>query len=221
MNTTLARKNLMALTGLFLCLFLVVHLVGNLQLLLPPEKAAVQFNLYSKFMTSNFFIKVISYLLYVSIVLHAVYALVITVKNRQAAGGGYAYDRRGTASPWYSRYMGILGTVILLFLVVHMKDFWFEYKFGSLPLDREGNKDLFSIVVESFGQLWYLGFYTVAFIALGYHLLHGVHSAFKTLGIYPRKLSNFLYYGGIGLTLILTVGFIVIPIFVFFKYHMP
>ena len=220
MSATLIRKNLMALTGLFLCLFLVVHLVGNLQLLLPAEKAAIQFNLYSKFMTSNFFIKVISYLLYASIILHAVYALVITVKNRQA-GGGYAYDRRRMASPWYSRNMGILGTIILLFLIVHMKDFWFEYKFGSLPLDSAGNKDLYSIVVVSFGQPWYIVLYTVAFIALGYHLLHGFHSAFKTLGIYPGKLSNLLYYIGIGMTLILTIGFIVIPIFVFFKYHTP
>ena len=219
MSTTLIRKNLMALTGLFLCLFLVVHLAGNLQLLLPPEQAALQFNTYSKFMTGNPLIKTISYLLYASIVGHVVYAVIITIKNRTASGSGYAYDRRGVSSAWYSRNMGLLGSVILLFLIVHMKDFWYEYKFGSLPQDQEGNKDLYSIVISAFGELWYVALYVVAMVALGYHMLHGIYSAFKTLGSYPRKLSGLLYYGGVGLTLILTAGYIIIPVFVFFKYH--
>ncbi|MEM1134222.1 MAG: succinate dehydrogenase cytochrome b subunit [Bacteroidota bacterium] len=219
-QTTLFRKNLMALTGLFLCLFLVVHLAGNLQLLLPPEEASAQFNLYSKFMTGNPLIKMVSYLLYASIIAHVVFALIITLKNRQAANSIYVYDLRGKASNWYSRNMGALGSIILLFLIVHMKDFWYEYKFGSLPLDSEGNKDLYTIVINSFSELWYVALYTVSFIALGYHLLHGFNSAFKTLGAYPRKLSRILYYLSIGLTCILTLGFIIIPIVVYFKYHL-
>ena len=209
----------MALTGLFLCLFLIVHLAGNLQLLLPAEEASLQFNQYSKFMTGNPMIKTISYLLYLSVIAHVVYAIIITLKNKQAAGGTYAYDRRYVSSTWYSRNMGVLGSIILLFLIVHMKDFWYQYKFGSLPLDGEGNKDLYSIVISAFGELWYTVLYVVAFIALGYHLLHGFHSAFKTLGTYPPRLSLGLYYAGIGLTLVLTLGFIIIPIFVYIKYH--
>ena len=209
----------MALTGLFLCLFLIVHLAGNLQLLLPAAEASLKFNQYSKFMTGNPLIKAISYLLYLSIIAHVVYAFVITLKNKQAAGDAYAYDRRHVSSTWYSRNMGVLGSIILLFLIVHMKDFWYQYKFGSLPVDDEGNKDLYSIVISAFGELWYIVLYVVAFIALGYHLLHGFHSAFKTLGTYPARLSRGLYYAGVGLTFALTTGFIIIPIFVYIKYH--
>src|SRR5271154_3700128 len=109
---TLSRKNLMALTGLFLCFFLVIHLFGNLQLLLPAESARWQFNFYSKLLSENLFIQLISYVLFASILAHAVYALLITVQNRRSNGQRYAYDRRSAASKWYSRQMGLLGTII-------------------------------------------------------------------------------------------------------------
>ncbi|MGD1892957.1 MAG: succinate dehydrogenase cytochrome b subunit [Cyclobacteriaceae bacterium] len=218
-TTTLLRKNLMALPGLFLIIFLIVHLAGNFQLLLPEEQAEIQFNLYSKFMTGNPLIKIISYALYASIIAHAIVSLIITIKNRKATGGRYAYDKRSTSSQWFSRNMGVLGTVILVFLIIHMRDFWYEYKFGSLPLDAEGNKDLFTIVVNAFGQWWYVLLYTVSMIALGFHLLHGFTSAFKTLGLFPPRFSSIIYYGGIGLSLILTAGFVIIPLLVFINYH--
>ena len=219
MASTLFRKNLMALTGLFLCVFLVVHLAGNLQLLLPEERAMTQFNLYSKILSGNYIIKAISWLLFLSIGAHSIYALIITLKNRKASGGGYAYDRRKVVSKWYSRNMGVLGCIILLFLVIHLKDFWYKYSFGDLPIDSEGNKDLFTVVVTAYGELWYIVLNILAFIALGYHLLHGFYSAFKTLGAYPSRLSSGLYYVGIGFTLILTIGFIIIPVFVYLNYH--
>ena len=209
----------MALTGLFLCLFLVVHLAGNLQLLLPQEKAMTQFNLYSQILSGNYLIKAISWLLFLSIIVHSIYALIITIKNRKASGATYAYDRRKMVSSWYSRNMGLLGSIILLFLIIHLKDFWYAYSYGTLPVDSEGNKDLFSVVISAYGELWYVSLNILAFIALGYHLLHGFYSAFKTLGAYPSKLSRGLYYLGIGFTLIITAGFIVIPVFVYINYH--
>ena len=209
----------MALTGLFLCLFLAVHLAGNLQLLLPEDKAMIQFNLYSKILSGNYFIKAVSWLLFLSIALHSIYALIITIKNRKASGSAYAYDRRKVVSTWYSRNMGLLGSIILLFLIIHLKDFWYQYSYGALPLDEEGNKDLFSIVVSAYGRWWYVALNIIAFIALGYHLLHGFYSAFKTLGVYQSKLSKALYYLGVGFTLIITTGFIIIPLFVYFNYH--
>ena len=122
-SVTLSRKNLMALTGLFLCLFLVVHLFGNLQLLLPVEVAQWQFNFYSKLLSENLFIELISYVLFASILAHILYALLITIKNRRANGKRYEHDRRGVSSKWYSRKMGLLGTIILVFLIIHLRDF--------------------------------------------------------------------------------------------------
>ena len=83
---TLSRKNLMALTGFFLCLFLVIHLFGNLQLLLPAEVARWQFNFYSKLLSENLFIVLISYVLFASILAHAIYALLITIQNDGRTG---------------------------------------------------------------------------------------------------------------------------------------
>ncbi len=208
----------MALTGLFLCLFMVIHLAGNLQLLLPPERALTQFNLYSRILSGNYIIKAISYVLFLSIILHSLYALIITLNNRKA-GGEYAFDQRAKVSKWYSRNMGLLGAIIFVFIIIHLKDFWYQYTFGSLPVDKEGNKDLFSIVVNAYDELWYVVLNIAAFIALGYHLLHGFNSAFKTLGAYPSKLSKGLYYIGITFSVILTLGYIYIPIFVYLKYH--
>jgi succinate dehydrogenase / fumarate reductase cytochrome b subunit len=116
----------MALTGLFLCFFLVIHLFGNLQLLLPAGASRWQFNFYSKLLSENLFIELISYFLFASILVHAVYALLITIQNRRSNGKRYEYDRRSVSSKWYTRKMGLLGTILLIFLVIHLRDFWYS-----------------------------------------------------------------------------------------------
>ena len=139
MNTTLVRKIIMAATGFFLCFFLLIHFLGNTQLFLEPEKAQQSFNTYSSFLTGNIFIKIVSYVLYLSIIIHAIYALIISLKNK-SAGGSYAKDARGRSSKWFSRNMGVLGTIILIFIVLHFQNFWYVYKFGSIGLDPWGTK---------------------------------------------------------------------------------
>ncbi|MDV7392448.1 hypothetical protein RZS08_13875, partial [Arthrospira platensis SPKY1] len=116
---------------------------------------------------------------------------------------------------WYSRNMGLLGALIFVFLVIHMKDFWFQYKFGALPLDAEGHKDIYTIVVAAYGELWYVGVYIVSLLVLGFHLLHGFASAFESLGLYhPRYLKWAKAFGWI-YTVVITGGFILIPIWVY------
>ena len=111
LSSTLGRKLLMALTGLFLILFLVVHLIGNLQLLKSDEGQA--FNVYAKFMTSNPVIMVISYVNYTFILIHIVWAILLTRRNK-AARGSESYAVTKNSSPWTSRNMGILGTLIFI-----------------------------------------------------------------------------------------------------------
>jgi len=130
-SSTLGRKLIMGLTGLFLSLFLVIHLIGNLQLF--NDDAGKAFNEYSYFMTHFLPIKIVSYLLYASIILHAVYALLITIRNNKARAIKYAQYNGAANSSWSSRNMGILGTILLVFIVIHMKSFWWEYHNGSLP----------------------------------------------------------------------------------------
>ncbi|WP_432222221.1 succinate dehydrogenase cytochrome b subunit [Flavobacterium sp. TMP13] len=213
LQSTLSRKNLMALTGLFLCFFLIIHLLGNLQLLLPAEKAEASFNSYSVLLSGNIFIKIISYVLYFSLIAHAINALIITIKNKKATVK-YAYDDRKKASKWYSRNMGILGTLLLLFLIIHFKDFWYVYKFGDVPLDAAGHKNLYLIVINSFSSWWYVLLYVLSMFALGYHLLHGFKSAVRTLGLYHPRYSSYFQTFGMWYSYSITLGFSIIPIYV-------
>lgn len=205
----------MCLTGLFLSFFLLIHFLGNLQLFLPEEQAHHQFNAYSHFLSGNIIIMIVSYVLYASIILHAVDGLVITIKNRKTHGS-YKDDRRGRASKWYSRNMGILGTLILIFLVIHFQNFWYVYKFGSLPLDQSGNKDLYLLVVAVFKEWWYVLIYVLAMIALCYHLIHGIYSATRTLGLYHPKYVKWFKVAGVAYSVIISVGFAMMPVYVFF-----
>ncbi len=105
--------------------------MGNLALFKSDN--GMGFNLYTVFMTTNPFIKIVSYLLYASVVFHALKGLHLVYKNRQARPVQYAVSNGKANSHWTSRNMGILGTIILVFIVVHMSDFWYQYKFGHIP----------------------------------------------------------------------------------------
>ena len=126
-NSSLGKKLIMALTGLFLCTFLIVHLGGNL--LLFSNDDGFGFNVYANFLTHFPPIEVIAYLLYLTILVHAVYALILTLQNRRARPVRYADVNQSNAS-WSSKNMGLLGSILLLFIVIHMSDFWFAYKFS-------------------------------------------------------------------------------------------
>jgi succinate dehydrogenase / fumarate reductase cytochrome b subunit len=208
----LHRKNRIALTGLFLCLFLVVHLAGNLQLLLPEELARQQFNRYSAFMSGQWFIKIISYALYLSILWHAAESLFLAWKGRQQ-GGRYVYDYRHRDSPWYRRRMDWLGTALLIFLVVHFKDFWYLYKFGSVPTDPWGQKDLYEVVKLAFSQVWYVLLYVLSMGVLYFHLLHGVQSAAQTLGLHQPRLVRIWSVAARIFSLVIALGFALIPVY--------
>jgi succinate dehydrogenase / fumarate reductase cytochrome b subunit len=118
----------MALTGLFLCTFLIVHLGGNL--LLFKNDGGFGFNVYANFLTHFPPIEVIAYLLYLSILVHAIYALVLTIKNRKARPVAYASVNKAPAT-WSSKNMGLLGSILFLFIVIHMGDFWYNYKYSG------------------------------------------------------------------------------------------
>ena len=145
-NSSLGKKLIMALTGLFLCTFLIVHLGGNLLLFKHDDGYA--FNVYANFLTHFPPIEVIAYILYLCIVVHAVYALVLTIKNRKARPVGYAVTASDNAS-WSSKNMGLLGSILLLFIVIHMSDFWYRYKFTNSINYKEYRTDLSSGVTQS------------------------------------------------------------------------
>jgi len=215
LTSTLGRKLLMALTGLFLILFLVVHLIGNLQLLKSDGGHA--FNVYAKFMTSNPLIKTVGYLNYAFILIHVIWALLLSLHNRSARGSqGYAVTNN--SSPWTSRNMGILGTLILIFLVVHMKGFWFRMHWGPIDvLDYDGEKvnDLYTVVDTVYKELWYVLFYVVSMAVLAFHLWHGFASSFQTLGLNHLKYNTVIRFVGRAFAIIVPLLFAIIPILMY------
>jgi succinate dehydrogenase / fumarate reductase cytochrome b subunit len=215
LSSTLGKKVIMALTGLFLISFLVIHLIGNLQLL--HDDGGRAFNIYARFMTTNPLIKTISYLLYTSIVVHALWALILTNMNRKARGSGYAVTNKSSA--WTSRNMGILGTIVLVFIVIHMRQFWAEMHWGGIPTanyDGEEVKDLYAIVAMAFAQPGYVILYAVCMIAMAFHLWHGFSSAFQTLGLNHLKYNRVIDFVGRVIAIVIPAAFAWIPIKMFF-----
>lgn len=152
LKSSLAKKYWMSLTGLFLCLFLVGHLAGNLQLIFSD---ASHFNEYALFMTTNPAVKILSYVTYISIIFHAIDGILLTIQNRKARPIKYAKENAAANTVWASRNMAVLGTVILVFIVTHMVSFWAKMHFDkNMPLqttqvDYQGQKYDFYITTST------------------------------------------------------------------------
>ncbi len=129
LSSSIGKKVLMSLTGLFLCSFLLIHVIGNLQLF--KSDGGYAFNVYAVFMTTFPVIKFVSYALYASIIFHAVWGIYLEIKNRQARPARYAVVKN--SSSWASRNMALLGILLLAYIIAHMGDFWYKYKFGNVP----------------------------------------------------------------------------------------
>ncbi|WP_226388831.1 succinate dehydrogenase cytochrome b subunit [Penaeicola halotolerans] len=217
LNSTLGRKLLMALTGLFLILFLVVHLAGNLQLLLPDGGEA--FNKYAATMASNPFIKVVSIGNFAFILIHVIYSIILSRHNKKSRPVEYAVSKASTNSVWASRNMGILGTVILIFLLVHLKGFYYEVKFGSTPMvSYEGVefKDVYAIVATAYSNILYVAFYVICMGFLSFHLSHGFASAFQTLGLNHKKYTPAIQFVGRLFSIVVPALFALIPVYMYF-----
>jgi succinate dehydrogenase / fumarate reductase cytochrome b subunit len=212
-GSTLGRKVIVAATGLFLCLFLVIHLLGNLQLIWGSQEG---FNEYTEFMTHNKLIKVASYLTYASILAHALLALGLGQSNRKARPVDYAVSGGSKNSSWSSRNMIVLGVVLFVYIVVHLQNFWYQLKFGSVPSDPHGLPDMWTVVYTAFKVEWLVGLYVVAMLALAYHLVHGFQSGFQTVGVTHNKYTPIIKNLGTWVFgLLLPLAYAAIPVYVY------
>ncbi|MFY0601609.1 MAG: succinate dehydrogenase cytochrome b subunit [Cyclobacteriaceae bacterium] len=214
------RKSIIAGSGLFLCVFLIVHLSANCILLLPESIASDLYNSYSTTLRENPLIKLVAYALYLSIILHVVYAAIVTYINRKAKPDKYIVNHAKENSSFASQNMGWLGILILIFIVIHLANFWARIKLGigeSVGLDSNGNVDVYDVTYSLFQNGYYVLFYSILAIPLGYHLNHGLKSGFKTLGFYHKKGLRILAKVSLVYALIISAGFGIIPIIVYFK----
>lgn len=220
LTSSIGQKLVMSLTGLFLISFLLIHLIGNLQLLIDDQGES--FNKYAYFMTHNKLIKTVSYLLYAGILLHAFQGLALARKNRRARGSvGYAVKvtRTTNTNSMVARSMAFLGLLILVFLGIHMGDFWWAMKSHQLPMVTYGGEEyqnLYFKVSASFEQGWIVAVYVISMLGLALHLLHGFQSAFQTLGLNHKKYTPFIEGLGKVFSWVVSAAFAVIPLYFYF-----
>ena len=215
LTSSIGQKTVMALTGIFLILFLVVHLIGNLQLL--KDDGGEAFNIYAYFMTHNPLIKTISYLLYASILLHAIQGIMLWQNNKASRGQQRYAVNYVRPSERASRNMAWIGIIIFIFLLLHMYQFWFQMHWGNLVfVEYDGYshpvKDLYALVAASYQNSGFVLFYVLSMAVVGYHLWHGFWSAFQTLGLTHRKYSPVIKWIGMAYAIIVPLLFAVIPV---------
>jgi len=221
-KSTLGQKLIMALTGLFLIIFLIGHVTGNL--LLFKDDGGQAFNEYADFMTTNQIVQLLSITTYVSILVHIIYSIILTYLNKKARPVAYAKVNPPKESTFPSRNMGILGTIILIFLVVHLQGFWYRMHWGDIPkvtYDTGIFRDLYSVVVWAFQVEWMVALYVIAMVFLGLHLYHGFASAFQTLGLNHRKYTPAIKFIGRAFAIVVPALFASMPLYIYFFISAP
>ena len=221
LTSNLFRKIIAALSGLFLVVFLIGHLLGNLQLFIPGEYGKTRFNEYALFMTTNPIVNVLSILTYSSIILHIIITFYLAFKSNQARPVKYAVSSGNLNSSWSSKNMSLLGAFILFFIIIHMKSFWFKMHFGEMPYqhfdDGTKIKDLYQVTTSAFNNPLYTFFYVFSMIVLSFHLRHGIESAVQTMGLNTLRYKTLLKIISGGIAIIIPGIFASIPIFLFIR----
>jgi succinate dehydrogenase / fumarate reductase cytochrome b subunit len=212
-TSSVGRKMLVGLTGFFLCAFLAFHLYINLFLF--KHDTGETFNTYSEFLATYPLLRPIEIVLFLLFVVHACFALWLWFVNRQARPRGYAVLRASDNSKLESRITFITGTVVLVFLVVHINTFFVQSRFFA----TEESETMYQRVAGAFQNPWYDAFYVVALAFLGYHLKHGFQSMFQTFGLRSAKYRRLIDIIAIIFWLLIPLGFAAMPLYFLFRAH--
>jgi len=218
LSTSIGKKVIMSLSGLFLITFLLVHLSVNLTLLAPSSD---MYNEAAHFMATNPFIKIMEPLLALGFIIHVLYAIVLTLRNLKSRPVGYDVKKDCNSSAWSSRNMFVLGTCMFIFLVIHMVNFWWKIKMtDDIPtttVNGVSMHDTYKLVTSLLQIWWYDVIYIIGFGLLGLHLTHGFWSAFQTIG-----MNNSVWFKRLkcaaNIYAIVVVGcFTIIPLYFLFQ----
>ncbi len=210
-KSSLGKKLVMGITGLFLISFLMVHCFLNSLIFI--NDGGETFNLGAEFMAKNWLIRAMEIVLFGGLLWHIIQAAILTRENKKARPVAYAASNPSANSKWYSRSMGLLGTILLIFLIIHLRHFWVVSRFTDEI--TSGRETLFNEMKEVFSQLWVVILYCLAMVSLGYHLLHGFKSAFQTLGWNHVKYNAIIEKTGVIISIVLPVLFAAMPIAIY------
>ncbi len=208
-TSSVGKKLVMAFTGIFLILFLIVHVALNA--CIWAMDGGEMFNKGAHFMGANVLPRILEIGLFAGFILHIAQGLMLTFDNQKARSVKYAVDYGNKGSKWYSRSMALLGTIIMLFLIIHLSHFWFPNRsHQGFLLGEEIN--LFDTMKEVFSNIYVVIVYVISCISLGYHLAHGFQSAFKTIGVTNKRYHLMLSTLGYGFSIIVSLAFAMMPI---------
>jgi succinate dehydrogenase / fumarate reductase cytochrome b subunit len=220
-TSSIGKKLVMSLTGLFLITFLIIHV--GLNACIWANDNGELFNVAAHFMGTTILVRIMEIGLYAGIIIHLIQGYVLTVEYQKKRSVRYAvpYGERG--SRWYSRSMGLLGTLLLLFLIMHVYHFWVPSRFGGIanvtPLQEVKYPDsikeyhnLYAEMLNVFQNPLIVILYVLGCISLAYHLMHGFESAFRTVGVHNNRYLKMLRYTGRGFSIIISIAFAMMPI---------
>ncbi|CCZ08240.1 MULTISPECIES: succinate dehydrogenase cytochrome b subunit [Culturomica] len=216
LSSSIGKKVIMSLSGLFLIAFLCVHLTLNLFLIL--DNSGELFNHGANFMATNPVIKIVEPILALGFIIHIIWASVLTLQNQKARPVKYAQRNQGQNATWASRNMYILGALVLVFLIIHLYNFWWNIKItGNLAhvvIDGVEMEDTYLLVSSLFkSSIAYCALYIIGAILLGLHLTHGFWSAFQSIGFSNQIWRKRLECLARILAVIIAVGFSIIPLY--------
>ena len=209
LNSSIGKKFIMAVTGVCLLLFLIIHLIGNMTLYIGEEA----FNGYVGALdTIKPLIRVIEVILALVFIFHIFNGVRLWYQNKQAKPVGYAVNAASKNSTLFSRTMFVTGSIIFIFLWLHLQTIWFKFNFGGHEIN------LFGVMVEWFQKPWYSIVYVAAMFILGMHLNHGFQSAFQTFGWNHNKYTPFIKAVAVIYSVIMAAAFASIPLYFLFIY---
>lgn len=225
-TSSIGKKFVMALTGIFLITFLIVHV--GLNATIWANDNGQMFNTGANFMGSMLVIRLMEVGLFAGIILHLVQGYLLTINNQKKRTEQYAVNYGNKGSKWYSRSMGLLGTLLLLFLIMHIYHFWIPSRFGGMfnvqPLQEidylnglgKQYHNLYAEMINVFQNPIVVLLYVVGCISLAYHLMHGFESAFRTIGVHNKRYLGMLRYGGRGFAIVVSAAFAMMPVSMYF-----
>jgi succinate dehydrogenase / fumarate reductase cytochrome b subunit len=220
--SSVGKKVTMALTGIFLIVFLLVHCYVNANVFFSNGEE--NFNRAAHFMGSNILVRIAEVGLFAGFIIHIAQGLLLDFANRSRRNTKYAVTAGNATSTWYSRSMALLGTLILLFLIVHLAHFWVPSRFGGLAEVTYGGEvyhNLYGRMKDVFSQEWVLIVYILGCFSLAWHLLHGFQSAFQTMGWNHRQYAPLIRSIGLGFSVIVPLIFALMPVFMYFGWEIP
>ena len=221
--SSIGRKFMMSITGLFLMVFIAVHLTLNLLLIF--DDSGELFNLGAHFMATNPAIKIMEPILGLGFLVHILWSLVLTYQNYKARPISYKKSNLGVSSTWASRNMFVLGALVLVFLAMHILHFFVKIKFTGDPLlaetlvDGVHMENTYALVAGLFtSSTLYCILYILGGILLGIHLSHGFWSSFHTIGLNNKNWMKRLQVVGYVYSIIIGAGFAIIPLYFLIKF---